>query len=97
VAVVRFCRIYAAEVIAIRHYLKDTWKSGGRFSSGWFSMLVQERRNQLMELVRTRRFASLPELAEALAVSESTIRRDLDYLEDQGTAKRIHGGSCTAA
>jgi len=55
-------------------------------------MLVQERRNQLMELVRTRRFASLPELAEALAVSESTIRRDLDYLEDQGTAKRIHGG-----
>jgi len=31
-------------------------------------------------------------LAEALEVSESTIRRDLEYLEEQGSAKRIHGG-----
>lgn len=55
-------------------------------------MLVEERRNRLLELVRVRRFASLPELAEQLQVSESTIRRDLDYLEEQGSAKRIHGG-----
>ena len=39
-----------------------------------------------------RRFASLPDLAEQLAVSESTVRRDLDQLEDQGSARRIHGG-----
>ena len=25
-------------------------------------------------------------------VSESTVRRDLDQLEEQGSAKRIHGG-----
>jgi len=54
--------------------------------------LVAERRNQLLELVRTRGFASLPELAEQLKVSESTIRRDLDFLEEAGTAKRTHGG-----
>ena len=55
-------------------------------------MLAQERRDRLLELVRVRRFASLPELVEALQVSESTIRRDLDQLEQQGTARRIHGG-----
>lgn len=55
-------------------------------------MLAEERRNHLLELVRTRRFASLPELAEQLAVSESTVRRDLDQLEELGSARRIHGG-----
>lgn len=55
-------------------------------------MLVEERRNRLLELVRTRGFAALPDLADALQVSESTVRRDLDYLEESGTAKRTHGG-----
>ncbi len=59
-------------------------------------MLAEERRSQLLEMVRTRGFASLPELAEQvkdqLKVSESTIRRDLDYLEEVGTVKRTHGG-----
>lgn len=55
-------------------------------------MVVEERRNQLLEMVRTRGFVSLPELAEQLRVSESTVRRDLDYLEETGAAKRTHGG-----
>lgn len=55
-------------------------------------MLAEERRDRLLELVRVQRFASLPELADQLAVSESTVRRDLDQLEEQGTARRIHGG-----
>jgi DeoR family transcriptional regulator, fructose operon transcriptional repressor len=55
-------------------------------------MLAEERRDRLLELVRVRRFASLPELAGQLAVSESTVRRDLDQLEEQGAARRIHGG-----
>ncbi len=29
---------------------------------------------------------------DELEVSESTVRRDLDYLEESGTAKRTHGG-----
>jgi DeoR/GlpR family transcriptional regulator of sugar metabolism len=55
-------------------------------------MLTEERRNRLLELVRLRGFASLPDLVDALNVSSSTIRRDLDYLEETGTAKRTHGG-----
>lgn len=59
---------------------------------GFATLLVEERRSQLLELVRARGFASLPELAETLRVSESTIRRDLDHLEEAGSAKRTHGG-----
>jgi DeoR/GlpR family transcriptional regulator of sugar metabolism len=55
-------------------------------------MLAEERRNRLLELVRRRRFASLPELAEELRVSESTVRRDVEQLAEQGCATRIHGG-----
>ena len=55
-------------------------------------MVVQSRRDQLLEMIRTRGFAALPDLAGALAVSESTIRRDLEYLEDLGQAQRTHGG-----
>ncbi len=55
-------------------------------------MLAQTRRNQLLELIRVRGFASLPELAKALDVSELTVRRDVENLEEQGSASRIHGG-----
>ena len=55
-------------------------------------MLAEERRSRLLEMVRIRRFASLPQLAEQLAVSESTVRRDVEHLEEQGSARRIHGG-----
>ena len=36
---------------------------------------------------------SLAELVQALAVSESTIRRDLEVLEEQGAIRRTHGGA----
>ena len=55
-------------------------------------MLAEERRSRLLELIRMRHFASLPELVEELEVSESTIRRDLEQLEEAGSARRIHGG-----
>jgi DeoR/GlpR family transcriptional regulator of sugar metabolism len=55
-------------------------------------VITEQRRTRVLELVRQKGFASLPELADELQVSESTIRRDLDYLEDSGTAKRTHGG-----
>ncbi|MCR9116757.1 MAG: DeoR/GlpR family DNA-binding transcription regulator [bacterium] len=55
-------------------------------------MLVDERRGRLLEMVRARGFASLRDLKEQLQVSESTIRRDLEQLEDAGSARRSHGG-----
>jgi DeoR/GlpR family transcriptional regulator of sugar metabolism len=53
---------------------------------------TEERRSRLLEMVRLRGFASLPDLASELQVSESTIRRDLDFLEEAGSAQRTHGG-----
>jgi DeoR/GlpR family transcriptional regulator of sugar metabolism len=53
---------------------------------------TEDRRTRLIELIRQRGFASLPALAEQLAVSESTVRRDLDFLEESGVAQRTHGG-----
>ena len=56
------------------------------------------RRAKLRELIRSRGFLSIPDLREAIPASESTIRRDLDYLEEQGEAKRTHGGVfCTGS
>jgi DeoR/GlpR family transcriptional regulator of sugar metabolism len=51
-----------------------------------------ERRSRLLDIIRVRGFAALDELVRELGVSESTIRRDLDALEEQGAARRTHGG-----
>ena len=53
---------------------------------------AEERRSRVLELVRVRGFAALPELATELQVSESTVRRDLDFLEVVGVVRRTHGG-----
>ncbi len=55
-------------------------------------MQNHERRSRLLDLIRVRGFAALEELVRELGVSESTVRRDLDALEEQGSAKRTHGG-----
>lgn len=56
-------------------------------------MLAEQRRNKILELVRLRGgFASLPDLVSELGVSESTVRRDLELLEQSGAAQRTHGG-----
>jgi len=51
-----------------------------------------DRRSRLLDIIRIRGFAALDELVRELGVSESTVRRDLDALEEHGTAKRTHGG-----
>ncbi len=55
-------------------------------------MLGEERRSRLLNIVKDHQFASLPQLVDLLGVSESTIRRDLELLEEQGITRRIHGG-----
>src|SRR6516225_1813203 len=57
------------------------------------TVLVEERRQKILDLVNERGFISLGELARSLAASESTIRRDLDYWGQQGFIKRTHGGA----
>jgi len=50
------------------------------------------RRDQMRQLVQTHGFASLGDLAMSVQVSESTIRRDLELLEQEGVVRRTHGG-----
>lgn len=52
-----------------------------------------ERRSRLLDIIRVRGFAALDELVRELGVSESTVRRDLDALEEHGAARRTHGGA----
>ncbi|HUT62295.1 MAG TPA: DeoR/GlpR family DNA-binding transcription regulator [Phycisphaerae bacterium] len=54
---------------------------------------IVDRRTRVAELLSTKGFASLAELTHSLGVSESTIRRDLEVLEEQGVVRRTHGGA----
>lgn len=56
-------------------------------------MLVEERRKKVLELVKGRGFVALTDLAAELRTSESTLRRDLDFWDQQGLIKRTHGGA----
>jgi DeoR/GlpR family transcriptional regulator of sugar metabolism len=56
-------------------------------------VLVEERRQKVLDLVSQRGFIALGDLVEAIDVSESTLRRDLDYWHQQGLLKRTHGGA----
>jgi DeoR family fructose operon transcriptional repressor len=56
-------------------------------------VIVEERRQKVLELVNERGFIALAELAKTLNTSESTIRRDLDYWDQHGLIKRTHGGA----
>ncbi|MFG0255886.1 MAG: DeoR/GlpR family DNA-binding transcription regulator [Rhodopirellula sp. JB053] len=55
-------------------------------------MSTESRREKLRDHVRTQGFAALGELTSILGVSESTVRRDLEVLEEAGQTRRTHGG-----
>jgi DeoR/GlpR family transcriptional regulator of sugar metabolism len=59
-------------------------------------MLAETRRRLLLDLIARQGFATLDELVKALAVSESTVRRDLEALDLGGHLKRTHGGALFA-
>lgn len=56
-------------------------------------MLIVERQQRLIEILRSRRAAQLEELAREVGVSPSTVRRDLEALEQRGVVERTHGGA----
>lgn len=55
--------------------------------------LVDERRNQVLFELSTHPEIKVDELAELLGVSALTIRRDLQYWEDQNRISRHYGGA----
>lgn len=55
-----------------------------------------DRRAQIQMLLNEQGVVNSQELAERFDVSLMTIYRDLDYLQEQGIAKRQHGGAVSA-
>lgn len=56
-------------------------------------MLLDERRQNVLQIIESEGFASLPKIAERVGASESTVRRDLEYLETVGQIRRTRGGA----
>lgn len=56
-------------------------------------MLVAERYEKIVQLVNERGSIRVTELSELCDVTEETIRRDLDRLEQAGRLRRSHGGA----
>ncbi|MFC4778660.1 DeoR/GlpR family DNA-binding transcription regulator [Paenibacillus sp. GCM10023252] len=56
-------------------------------------MLVAERYEKIVQLVMDRGSIRVSELSELCEVTEETIRRDLDRLEQAGRLRRSHGGA----
>jgi DeoR family transcriptional regulator, fructose operon transcriptional repressor len=56
-------------------------------------VLVAERRQRVLELVHRKGVMALDDIAREIDVSQSTLRRDLNYWHQQGVLKRTHGGA----
>lgn len=56
-------------------------------------LIPAERRNRILEILRTQGSVRVSTLGEFLGVTEVTIRRDLERLERKGLLERTHGGA----
>lgn len=55
-------------------------------------MLIAERQSRLQDLLAKKGISDLDTLAQELGVSQSTIRRDVEMLQQRGLVSRTHGG-----
>jgi len=56
-------------------------------------LIPAQRHERIKERLEVSKVVSNVELCELLGVSEATIRRDLEWLEEQGVLERTHGGA----
>ncbi len=57
------------------------------------SIALESRRDQLLSMLRRDGSISLAEAAATLGISEMTVRRDLQEMEQNGMARRVRGGA----
>jgi DeoR family fructose operon transcriptional repressor len=57
----------------------------------------KERQGTICNYIKTNGYASVTELAELLRVSQSTIKRDLDELDQKKQVQRTHGGALSGS
>lgn len=55
-------------------------------------MIPSGRQQQIMELLQVKHFLTMSEIAQAIYVSEATVRRDISKLAEQGVVKPVYGG-----
>ena len=56
-------------------------------------MFMEERLNEILEIIKRERKVLVKDLSEKFNVSESMIRKDLQRLEKEGNIKRTYGGA----
>lgn len=56
-------------------------------------MLIEKRFREILEIVNREKSVTVQELMEILGTSESTIRRDLNALSQDGKLVKVHGGA----
>ena len=56
-------------------------------------MKAAARQVRIREMLEGQEFVDLETLCRELETSESSVRRDLTELEQQGVLKRVHGGA----
>ena len=59
-------------------------------------MLTEERFAKIVKIVNQEGTVTVLELAQAIGISESTIRRDLNQLDKLGRIRKVHGGATAA-
>lgn len=55
--------------------------------------VVEERHLKILNMIRERGEVKVEELAELFQISPMTVRRDMQYLEEEKLISRIHGGA----
>ena len=56
-------------------------------------MLANQRHQEILDLITSRKYVEVKELSEICKVSTETIRQDLKKLEDEKKLMRVHGGA----
>lgn len=56
-------------------------------------MLVDERRQTILQVIEKKGFVTLSQLMELVGASDSTVRRDLEVLDGNGQIRRTRGGA----
>jgi DeoR family fructose operon transcriptional repressor len=57
------------------------------------SLIPAQRRERIQEYLALHKIVKLDELYKMLGASEATVRRDLEWMEREGTLERTHGGA----
>lgn len=71
-------------------FLED---SGGIFMCEVKKVLTDERQQHILNKLKKEHTVKMQELMNEMNCSESTVRRDLSQLEEQGLLVRVHGGA----